>query len=149
MGWRSGEFQEIEVDALVNGEVDTGARRWREEDTKGGDVSGAWMVWAWETGLDYNDWDSCSWKKECGQSWRMHTWTRLRGAEWVRETDIVRLLHGWGCRRIELLQDWVGNKRKTTSWEECTELLETRNVCFRGILHRILGGRRFVEDLGN
>ena len=75
--------------------------------------------------------------------------TRLRGAEWVRETDIVRLLHGWGCRRIELLQDWVGNKRKTTSWEECTELLETRNVCFRGILHRILGGRRFVEDLGN
>ena len=27
MGWRSGEFQEIEVDALVNGEVDTGARR--------------------------------------------------------------------------------------------------------------------------
>ena len=42
-----------------------------------------------------------------------------------------------------MLQDWVGNKRKTTSWEECTELLETRNVCFRGILHRILGGRRF------
>ena len=32
---------------------------------------------------------------------------------------------------------------------ECTELLETRNVCFRGILHRILGGQRFVEDLGN